>query len=301
MTESKRRRVHSPECKAGVGLPSSTMQATEFNLSISTIPVSVVIPCYRHEELLERAIASVANQNSLPMELIVVNDGGGDEVARVVRKLQQRFGTNWIAILTLPINVGAGEARNAGWAVARGEYVAFLDADDAWHPRKLEIQYKFMKDHPDVVVSGHRHRQENTQVVWDDYELTDRYTEVSLARLLIANQFTTPSAMVKRCLVIRFAAKQRFMEDFRLWLTVVQRGGRVVKLDAELACIFKEPFGASGLSAKMLSMEIGELQTYWATCKETPAMVPAMLLFAPYSLLKFLRRCCLRWFRSIDA
>jgi glycosyltransferase involved in cell wall biosynthesis len=277
------------------------MDAFEFPLPTASVPVSVVIPCYRHTDVLARAIRSVANQSSRPLELIVVNDGCGDELDKFLREFQEHFGSEWMLVVTLPNNVGAGEARNAGWAVAKGDYIAFLDADDAWHPRKLEIQYNFMKAHPDVAVSGHRHRQELAQVKWDNYELTGRYFEIKLSRLLFANQFTTPSAMVKRNLAVRFAVNQRHMEDFRLWLTVVLRGGRMVKLDAELACTFKAMFGASGLSAEMLAMEIGELQTYWSICKETRLMLPLMIVFAPYSLAKFLRRYCLLWIRSINA
>jgi glycosyltransferase involved in cell wall biosynthesis len=231
----------------------------------------------------------------------VVNDGCGDELDKVLRGFQQHYGSEWLLVVTLPNNVGAGEARNAGWAAAKGEYIAFLDADDAWHPRKLEIQHNFMKAHPDVAVSGHRHRQESGQMRWDGYELTDQYFEVKFPRLLLANQFTTPSAMVRRDLAVRFAVSQRHMEDFRLWLTVVLRGGRVTKLDAELACTFKAIFGASGLSAEMVSMEIGELRTYWAICKETPLMLPLMIILFPYSLAKFVRRYWLLWIRSINA
>ena len=75
----------------------------------------------------------------------------------------------------------------------------------------------------------------------------------------------------------------------------------MVKLDAELACTFKAVFGASGLSADMVSMEMGELQAYWAVCRETPLMLPMMMILAPYSLAKFLRRYCVLWIRSLNA
>ena len=261
--------------------------------SRTVVPVSVVIPCHRHAETLERAVASVARQSARPLELIVVNDGGGESVDNALKELQIQYGADWLAIVTLPQNVGAGEARNAGWAVARGAYIAFLDADDAWHPRKIEIQYGYVANHPDVAVCGHRHRQEIAGADWDGYELTGRSYDIKLAHLLLANRFITPSAMVRRNLAARFATRQRHMEDFRLWLTVAARGERIVKLEDELACIYKAPFGESGLSADMVHMEIGELQAYWAICREIPFLFPAMLLLVPYSLGKFLRRLLL--------
>lgn len=262
----------------------------ESGYSMTVAPVSAVIPCYRHVETLERAVASAARQSAKPLELIVVNDGGGESVDNTLKDLQIQYGADWLAIVTLPRNVGAGEARNAGWVVAKGEYVAFLDADDAWHPHKIEIQYSYMANHPDVAVCGHRHRQEIAETDWAGYELTGRSRNIKLVHLLLANRFITPSAMVRRDLTARFATRQRHMEDFRLWLAVAARGERIVKLEDELACIYKAPFGESGLSADMVQMEIGELQAYCALCREIPLLFPAMLLFIPYSLLKFLRR-----------
>lgn len=263
---------------------------------MTVAPVSVVIPCYRHAETLERAIASVAEQSARALELIVVNDGGCESIGNALKDLQIRYGANWLVVVTLPQNVGAGEARNAGWAVAKGEYVAFLDADDAWHPRKIEIQYGYMENHPDVAVCGHRHRQEINKADWNNYELTGHSYDIKLTHLLLANRFITSSGMVRCNIEARFATKQRYMEDFRLWLTVAARGGRIVKLEDELACIYKAIFGESGLSADMLRMEIGEIQTYWAICRETHFMFPVVVLLVPYSLLKFLRRLIIHIF-----
>jgi glycosyltransferase involved in cell wall biosynthesis len=270
-------------------------------MTLTTVPVSVVIPCFGHTEVIGRAVASVANQSVRPMELIVVNDGGGDEVVKALHMLQQVHGANWLSVVTLPANAGAGEARNAGWAAAKAEYIAFLDADDEWHPRKLEIQYAYMNAHPDVAVSGHRHRQERDQHSWDGYQLMEGGSDVSFARFILANRFVTPSAMLKRDLEVRFAAGQRHMEDFRLWLTVLARGGRVVKLDAELACTFKASFGEAGLSAEFVAMELGELRTYWVVCTERPILLPVILALVPYSLAKFLRRYVLLQLRSRKA
>jgi len=263
---------------------------SELNLSHVVVPVSAVIPCYRHIETLKRAVASVAGQTVKPMEMIVVNDGGGKRVDKEIEELQARYGATWLSMVALPRNLGAGAARNAGWSRAKGTYVAFLDADDAWHPRKIEVQYGYMVTRPDIAVCGHRHRLEANDAHWVDYALTGRCADVKLARLLLANQFITSSAMVRRDLDVRFAATQRYMEDFRIWLTVLIRGRRMVILEDELACIFKPIFGSSGLSANLIRMEIGELRTYLSIGVESPLLLPAIFLFIPYSLGKFLRR-----------
>lgn len=91
-------------------------------------PVSVVIPCFQCVRTLERAVASVAGQTVLPLELILVDDGSGDETRALMTHLQSRNKTGWIKLVMLDTNVGAASARNAGWDEARGDFVAFLDA-----------------------------------------------------------------------------------------------------------------------------------------------------------------------------
>lgn len=117
--------------------------------------VSVVIPCYRCSDVIERAVTSVWEQTLRPAEVILVDDCSGDGTVDTLYALQKKFPPNWIKVIELEQNSGPGEARNAGWAAASHSYVAFLDADDSWHPQKIEIQYSWMIEHPDVVLTGH--------------------------------------------------------------------------------------------------------------------------------------------------
>jgi glycosyltransferase involved in cell wall biosynthesis len=255
-----------------------------------SVPVSVVIPFYHHELVIERAIKSVVTQTIRPLELIVINDGCTGEIFDILNVLQEKYGADWLIVIHLSRNLGAGVARNAGWNKARGDYIAFLDADDAWHPNKLEIQYSFMKSHADVVVCGHRHRQENSLVNWGNYALNESFINLNFRSILFSNKFITPSVMIFRMIDERFTDSQRHMEDFRLWLTIAQRGGRIVRLDAELACIFKPIFGESGLSSNLVFMELAELQTYLAVCKSNLLTLPLVFFLFPLSIIKFIRR-----------
>ena len=99
--------------------------------------VSVVIPCFRCTGTIERAVASVAAQTRRPAEVILVDDASGDDTQKLLQKLSQHFEPGWIKLVFLEQNVGAASARNAGWDQATQTYVAFLDADDAWHPKKI--------------------------------------------------------------------------------------------------------------------------------------------------------------------
>ena len=106
--------------------------------------VSVVIPAYNHARYLAAAIDSALAQTYAPVELIVVDDGSTDDTPRVLAAYGDR-----IRVIRQP-NQGAGAARNAGLAASRGEYVAFLDSDDIWLPRKLELQMARFDADPDL-------------------------------------------------------------------------------------------------------------------------------------------------------
>jgi len=98
--------------------------------------VSVIIPTLRRPVLLERALRSVLGQTFRHYEIIVVIDGPDTETdPAAITALDER-----IRVLSLPSNVGLAEARNVGIRHAQGRYIALLDDDDEWLPRKLEYQ-----------------------------------------------------------------------------------------------------------------------------------------------------------------
>ena len=102
-----------------------------------SLTVSVVIPAWRSAATIGRALRSVAAQTVKPLEVIVIDDGSDDgsfEAAESCRALM-----NGIHLVVIhQDNMGAGAARNAGVRAAKGEWLAFLDADDEWLPGKLE-------------------------------------------------------------------------------------------------------------------------------------------------------------------
>lgn len=106
--------------------------------------VSVIIPAYNHAEFLREAVDSALQQTVPPAQVIVVDDGSTDETPRILAAYGGR-----IRAIRQP-NQGAGAARNAGLAEATGDYVAFLDSDDVWHPRKLERQLARFDADPDL-------------------------------------------------------------------------------------------------------------------------------------------------------
>jgi glycosyltransferase involved in cell wall biosynthesis len=104
--------------------------------------VSVVIPTYNSAAYLPAAVDSALNQTVPPSEVVVVDDGSTDETAEVLKPYRARV--RYI----LQENKGPAAARNRGIEAANGDLVAFLDADDLWFPRKLEVQLEELTRNP---------------------------------------------------------------------------------------------------------------------------------------------------------
>ncbi len=258
--------------------------------ALCRVPVSVVIPCYRCALTIVRAVNSVVRQTVKPLELILVDDASSDTTTDVLRELQWRHGRNWVRIIALDSNVGAGTARNAGWDAARGEYIAFLDADDIWHPRKLEIQVAIMQQWPDSILSGHRSTKYGVSPVRDAEIAASGVDLVSLGQLLLRNSFITPSAMLRRDIPFRFRSGQRHMEDHLLWLQIAASGAKVLKLQAVLAFTFKPAYGQSGLSGNLWLMEKAECSNYIIMAKSGSISLLAAITLCIYSILKYCKR-----------
>jgi glycosyltransferase involved in cell wall biosynthesis len=110
--------------------------------------VSTIIPTFNNEGTLARAIASALAQDlDEPAEVIVVNDGSTDATAAILAGYGDR-----IRVIEQS-NAGAAAARNAGASAARGDYLAFLDADDQWLPQKLRVMTAAMDRSPDAALA----------------------------------------------------------------------------------------------------------------------------------------------------
>ena len=110
--------------------------------------VSVVIPLYNTEKYIAECIGSILDQTLPDVEVLVVDDGSRDRSAEIVQEIASR--DSRVRLLRHPggINLGVSRTRRLGIEEASGEYIAFLDADDAFEPSKLERQVNLMKAHP---------------------------------------------------------------------------------------------------------------------------------------------------------
>ena len=188
--------------------------------------VSVIIPAYNSARFLPRALASVFAQTWSGYEIVLVDDGSTDNTPELaasygesVRYFRQRTG-------------GAASARNTGVGEARGEYLAFLDADDQWTPDKLALQVDYLDAHPGrAMVFTDMSHWESGRKVHHSYLRERGYRwvgEGSIHRNLLRECFIfTPTVMIRKEAILRaglFDATLHICEDVDLWLRVAQAG-----------------------------------------------------------------------------
>lgn len=254
--------------------------------------VSVIIPCYRCEATIDRAMHSIAAQTLLPTEVILVDDCSDDQgrtlaaLDRVQAEYRQYFEIN---IIRLARNSGPGEARNAAWKNAKQPYIAFLDADDSWHPEKLLLQYRWLSQHPEVALCGHATRVAGNE---KDGNVTPAFHAVRINKycLLFSNCLPTRSVMLRREIPFRFLHGQRYSEDYQLWMAILFSGLQGFVLHGPLAYSYKHEFGESGLTANLQSMQQGEVHGYRHLLSRGLIGWPGFTLAVAVSHAKLFRR-----------
>lgn len=110
--------------------------------------ISVIIPVYNGEKTLRETLESLLNQTFTDFEGIVINDGSKDATLDIVSSIKDPR----LKVFSYP-NAGPSASRNRGVALASGEYISFLDADDLWTPDKLEAQLKALQAHPEAALA----------------------------------------------------------------------------------------------------------------------------------------------------
>lgn len=181
--------------------------------------VSVLIPAYNAERYIGETIASALAQTHRDFEVIVVDDSSTDGTAAVLAS----FG-NAIKVHR-QVNSGAATARNTAAALATGEWLAFLDADDLWEPRKLERQLAMATTA--LCYSNRSNFGERGPVPEIQSDVTTMHDGDVFATLLLEGNFITSSSVLIRRDTFAdlggFTTTLKNAEDWDLWLRVAER------------------------------------------------------------------------------
>jgi O-antigen/teichoic acid export membrane protein/GT2 family glycosyltransferase len=226
--------------------------------------VSVIMPAYRVAEFIGMAIDSVLAQTFTNYEIIVVNDGSPDsaELEMALSAYRERI------VYIEQANAGPSAARNTAIRQARGEYLAFLDADDYWEPQFLAQQMAFFERNPtiDLVYCDGLLVGDSTLAGRTFMELTPSVGEVTFENLLGGNCTVILSGTVARKHAVvdagLFDEGLRYSEDFDLWLRLAQNGSRLACQPDVLLC---KRIHADSLSSDCIGLHqsaLGVLERY---------------------------------------
>ena len=187
--------------------------------------VSVVIPAYNQGQFVRDAVLSALEQTYQPLEVIVIDDGGTDDTRQQLEPFFDRI------TYVCQRNAGVAAARNAGIRRARGEWIALLDADDLWHPQKLEVQLRAVRGREDVALVG---SPIGSSLV-DSRLPTPVVRELTLRDFLLSSRIGPSSALIRRrCFEIvgSFDETLSSVEDRDMWLRLAGGGFTCVLVDS---------------------------------------------------------------------
>ncbi|MFK2889634.1 glycosyltransferase family 2 protein [Dyella flagellata] len=217
-------------------------------------PVSVVVPCYRCAATIDEAVGSIANQTLLPAEVLLVEDCSGDGSLAALQRIAAAYEEGWIKVIALADNGGPSRARNIAWEQATQTYIAFLDADDTWAPRKLELQMAALKADPSIALIAHQMvvRERGTPIPAPQEPIQTQI--IGRFRMLFHNPLPTASVTLRRDLPFRFDEKVWFSEDYLLWSQIRFSGHRCAKINQVLAIWNARAPGQHGLSDDFMAV-----------------------------------------------
>jgi glycosyltransferase involved in cell wall biosynthesis len=220
---------------------------------MSSRAVSVIVPSYNSGPLVTQAIDSALAQTLSPAEVIVVDDGSKDDTSARMEPYIAR-GVTYIR----QENQGVAASRNAGIARATGCFVAFLDADDVWHPQKLKIQMDVLAVQPFGMLGTSTFSWPGTVPEARSFEADGRIQELQWRDLLVQNHFVTSSILMARSTLdlagaAPFDVSLSGPEDHDLWIRIAEHS-RCAILDLPLTGYRAH---AGGLGSRPVTMEAG--------------------------------------------
>lgn len=213
--------------------------------------VSIVMPAYNAERTIEFAVRSVLAQTYKSFELIIINDCSIDKTPEIIRKLMHEDGR--IRTINNDKNSGVSFTRHRGVKFALGEWIAFLDSDDAWTADKLEKQIALQEK------TGAKFLFTGSSFVNADGEKINAILhvpeQISYRKLLKQNLVSNSSVMIRKSLYQKYESMgDRMHEDFTCWLKVLRSGEIAYGIDEPLLIYRLSPTSKSGNKVKAAKM-----------------------------------------------
>lgn len=236
--------------------------------------ISVIIPTYNRASSLKKAILSVLNQTYSASEIIVIDDGSNDNTCLLKNEFPM---IQWIKIE----NSGVSKARNIGISQAKHPWIALLDSDDQWHPKKLEKQIEFLTQNSDIRIC-------HTNEIWirngmrvNPKKKHQKFGGAIFEKCLPLCVISPSSVLLQKQLLIEnnlFDENLPACEDYDLWLKISSRYP-VGYIDLPLTIKY-------GGHIDQLSRKVAKLDYFRIYALEKYVNTPSFDLYKEYALIE---------------
>lgn len=196
--------------------------------------VSVIIPSFNAEDTIQDTVNSVLNQSYKNIEIIIVDDHSTDKTIEIIEEISKANSKVQSHVLDKNFG-GPAKPRNLGIEQSKGEYLAFLDADDIWHPEKLKIQLEYMSSNGAIISCSTRENFYKTNELQKFPEFSQPSAETfSYVQLLQKNWTNTSSMMLMKEFLgaLRFSTDKSLIavEDFHLWCRFLKKNDTLMHI-----------------------------------------------------------------------
>ena len=250
-------------------------------MSLDRILISIITPCFSAEKYLLGTYASIKSQSHQNWEWIVVDDRSTDRSWEILYGLQQSDPR--IRIFQNEINSGTAASRNRGIDEARGEFIAFLDADDEWTEEKLERQLGFMISSDEKFSCHDYFMMSEGGVVFQDVRAP--FDIVTDKELRAFNPIATSFVMIKKSCIghMRFDPNLRRRQDWVFWHEILKSSTKAVFLHEMLGKYRKD--SANSISKNKFHMARLQWTIYRGYFKQN--VLESVMSLVRYALYAF--------------
>ena len=192
---------------------------TKDNNTIQQYPlVSIITPSYNSEKYISETIESVLDQTYQEWEMIIVDDLSSDDSLQIIEHYAKK--DSRIKVIRSKQNMGPAHARNRAIKEAKGRYIAFLDSDDVWFPKKLEKQIQFLTENNLVITySAYETMDENSKYI----NTRNIQTSITYNDMLKSNHIGNLTGIYDTDFFGKVYMKECGHEDYVLWLELLKQ------------------------------------------------------------------------------
>ena len=220
--------------------------------------VSIVIPCYNHENFVQYTIKSVIDQSYENIELIIIDDGSADESAAKIQEMIEYCENRFVRFeFRSRLNKGLSATLNEALEWCEGKYYSAIASDDMLLPHKTHTQIDYLERHPDItsLSANIDYIDENNNII-DSIRRPTK--EASFKEILLSNFLLTPSQMHRLEAVRNVGGynENYIIEDWYMWLKLAHAGKRIMFLD-DVVCLYRmHPTNTSKSTILLLESQI---------------------------------------------